>query len=311
MVVKKYDIDIKENVLLRKGALLDILLTEHTTKKNIIWATDSYESYGKQFSLKKQIKPELITGLYNKIIQPRAAKSLVEQRQRTKGKAEVFTPLKVVDQINKAVDILPNKNNWQDYLKEIKLEITCGEAPFIVSRYNPTSYTGKLIKINNRVGFLDKKLKVVSRYCDNKKNWLYWAKESFKASYGYDWQGDNVLLARENLLYTFIDYYKNQFGRKPTVKLQEEFAEIISWNIFQMDGLKYVIPMSCHQESNFKHGLFGKKSDIVEKYGCDGCKYNKPYKHNGKYVQIMDWNENEIIRFVDLILSEKNKSLKS
>jgi hypothetical protein len=298
------NIDIKESILRRTGSLLEILLIDRTTKKNIIWATDSYEKYGKDFYLNKQIKSELITGEYSKLIQPRAAKSLEEQKYRTKDKAEVFTPLSVVGQINKSVDTVVTKNNWQDYVKELKIEITCGEAPFIVSRYNPTSNTGKLIKLKNRVGFLDKKLKVVFKYCDNKKEWLFWVKEAFKASYGYEWQGDNLLIARENLLFTLIDYYEAKFNQKPSLKIQEEFAEIISWNIFQMDGLRYVVPLSCHHEIKIIPSiqtLFEEIPEKVEKYECEGCKYSRPNKHNGKYVKIMDWKNNKIIRFVDLI----------
>ena len=303
------NIDVLENSLRHKGALLDILLINRTTKKNIIWATDSYEKLGKEFSTQKCITPALVTGKYGLLIQPRAAKSLVEQRRRTKDKAEVFTPLKIVDQMNKEIDVsdqnsMPDKSNWQDYIRELKLEITCGEAPFIVSRYNPTASTRKLIKLNNRVGFLDRKLKIVSKYCHKKDEWLLWAKEAFKASYGYEWQGDNVLLARENLLYTLIDYYKAKFKQSPELSVQEKFAEIISWNIFQMDGLKYVVPMSCHHESKVIPGvltLFGEIPGTIEKCECEGCKYNRPNKHNGKYVKIMDWNKNKTVRFMDLI----------
>ena len=305
MIALRNNIDISENKLRKSDGLLDILLIDRTTKKNIIWATNSYEKNGKEFLLQKNIKSELVTGIYSKLIQPRAAKSIAEQIKRTKDKAEVFTSLKIVDQINKAVETgLPNKKNWQKYIREIKLEITCGEAPFIVSRYNPTAHAGTLIKLENRVGFLDKKLKVVSKYCNEKKEWLFWAKEAFRASYGYEWQGDNILLARENLLYTFIDYYQDKFKRQPTIKTQEEFAEIISWNIFQMDGLKYVIPMSCHHETKIipsVQTLFEEIPEKVEKYECEGCKYNRPYKHNGVYVKIMDWEKNKIVRFVDLI----------
>lgn len=307
MVVAQYDIDIKESTLRRKGDLLDILLTDRTTKKNIIWATNSYKGHGAAFAPDQKIQPDLVIGVYGQLIQPRAAKSLEEQRHRTKEKAEVFTPLKTVDQMNKALETSkPNKNNWQEYVRELKLEITCGEAPFIVSRYNPTAH-GVLIKLASRVGFLDRKLKVVSRYCDNKKDWLYWAKEAFKASYGYEWQGDNVLLARENLLYTMIDYYEDKFNRKPTVKVQEEFAEIISWNIFQMDGLRYVVPMTCFHEYELdpQPPLFAQQGDSraskIKEFECEGCKYNRPYKHNGTYVKIMDWNKEKSIKFVDLI----------
>jgi len=310
------NIDIKESRLHRTGNLLDILLIDHTTKNNIIWATDSYEKHYnlcekhcKKFSPIKPITPALVTGKYGTIIQPRAAKRLAEQRRRTKDKAEVFTPLKIVDQINKEVDIsdqdhMLDKNNWQDYIRQLKLEITCGEAPFIVSRYNPTAHTRKLIKLENRVGFLDRKLKIVSKYCQKKDEWLFWAKEAFKASYGYEWQGDNVLIARENILYTLIDYYRAMFKRPPDLSVKEEFAEIISWNIFQMDGLKYVVPMSCHHESKVTPGeftLFGETPDTVEKHECEGCKCNRPNKHNGRYVKIMNWSKNKTVRFVDLI----------
>lgn len=297
------NIDILENTLRRTGNLLDILLIDRTTKKNIFWATDSYEKLGKEFLAQKRITTTLVTGKYGLLIQPRAAKSLDEQRQRTKDKAEVFTPLKIVDQMNRTVEnIAPNKSNWQYYVRELRLEITCGEAPFIVSRYNPIAYTRKLIKLENRVGFLDRKLKIVSKYCHKKDEWILWAKEAFMASYGYEWQGDNILLARENLLYTLIDYYQAKFKRSPALPLQEEFAEIISWNIFQADGLRYVLPMSCRHETKVIQGkwtLFEKMPDTVEKYECEGCKFNRPQKHNGKYVKIMDWKENKVVRFVD------------
>jgi hypothetical protein len=309
MNISTSDIDIKESTLRQRGGLLGVLLADRTTKKNIIWATDSYKEFGKKFLSKKHITPVLVTGKYGELIQPRAAKSLNEQRRRTKEKAEVFTPLKTVDQINKIIDMSgencrPNKNNWQEYVCELKLEITCGEAPFIVSRYNPTAHTGKLIKLNNRVGFLDRKLKIVSKYCHNKKEWLFWAKEAFRASYGYEWQGDNILLARENLLYTLVDYYEDKFCRKPSIKIQEEFAEVISWNIFQMDGLRYVVPMSCHNEDKVipsKPTLFGDIPGTVEEYECEGCRYNSPKKHNGRYVKVMDWKKGKPVRFVDLI----------
>ncbi len=310
-MVSTNNIDIKEGRLRQVGDLLNILLLDHTTKKNIIWATDSYQKLGKVFAPKKQIKPELVTSMYEKLIQPRAAKSLNEQQQRTKEKAEVFTPLLIVNKINKVVDNTghikkPTDNNWQDYVRELKLEITCGEAPFIVSRYDPTTYTDKLIKLEKRVGFLDRKLQVISKYCNKKKDWLDWAREAYKSSYGYEWQGDNILIARENLLYTFIDNYKNIFNRRPSITLMEEFATIISWNIFQMDGLKYVVPMSCHHETRVTLGaqtLFEKIPDKVEKHECEGCKFNRSDKHNGKYVKIIDWEKNKTVRFVDLLNS--------
>ena len=293
-------VDIEENRQHLTKKLLNILLVDRTMGKNIIWATDSYQIHGKRFAPERQITSALVTGRFGGLIQPRAVKSLHEQVRRTKYNAEVFTPLKSVDLINRAVERQTiDKNNWQEYVTGLMLEIACGEAPFIASRYNPTSHTGKLIKLSDRVGFLDRKLKVVSRYCVKREDWLVWAGEAFKASYGYDWQGDNVLIARKNLLYTFIDFYEDKFKHKPTLSVMEEIAEIISWNIFQMDGLKCVVPMSCKSGTKRGNDLFGWITET--EYQCEGCKYKQVDKHNGKYVRIMDWAENRVVKFVELI----------
>jgi hypothetical protein len=138
------------------------------------------------------------------------------------------------------------------------------------------------------------------------------ALEAFKSSYGYEWQGDNVLIARENLLYTMIDYFKAKFNKAPSLTIQQEFAEVISWNIFQMDGLKYVIPMSCKHINLVIPGkltLFGETPDKFEKHECEGCKFNIPAKHNGRYVKILDWEEGKVVRFVDLLGKSENLKL--
>ena len=301
------NIDIREDYLAKKDNLLEILLLDKTTKKNILWATDSYESRGKKFSPNAQIKPELVTGIYGKLIQPRAVKSKEEQLYRTREKAEVFTPLSIVKKMNKATDPKRvTKYNWQNYVSLLKLEITCGEAPYIVSRYDPVSSNQKVIPLSKRVGFLDRKLRAISKYCNKHKDWVEWSKIAFQSSYGYEWQGDNILIARENLLYTFIDFYKDKFKRKPRLSLQKEIAEIIAWNIFQMDGLKYVIPMSCKSEKKIIAGedtLFGKEEDIITDTKCPGCMAKTPNNHNGTYVNIMDWKKGDVVRFLDVVLN--------
>jgi hypothetical protein len=298
-------IDIREDYLLKKDDLLNILLQDKTTGNNILWATDSYDSNGYLFAPTANITTDLITGTLGSLIQPRALKSKTEQLYRTRDKAEVFTPLSVVKQMNEACDTKRvTKNNWQEYVALLKLEITCGEAPYIVSRYDPVSDNQELLALSDRVGFLDSKLSVVSKYCDTLDDWVKWAKIAFKSSYGYEWQGDSLLIARENLLYTFIDYYKDKLKKSPSLKLQKEIAEIIVWNIFQMDGLKYVIPMSCKTEQVTIKGmetLFGKEDDRVEEKPCKGCENKTAKNHNGTYVQTMDWKEDKIIRFVDIL----------
>ena len=299
------DIDIREDYLLKNNHLLEILLQDKTTGKNILWATDSYQSKGRRYLLNDSIETVLITGKNGNLIQPRAVKSKEEQLLRTRDKAEVFTPLSIVKQMNDACDKMRiTKNNWQEYVSLLKLEITCGEAPYIVSRYDPVSNKQKLLPLKKRVGFLDKKLSVVSKYCKSHEDWLKWTKIAFQSSYGYEWQGDSLLIARENLLYTFIDYYKANFSETPSLKLQKEIAKIIVWNIFQMDGLKYVIPMSCKTETVTIKGpetLFGKVDDRLEKKYCKGCIDKTTKNHNGIYVKTMDWRKGEAIRFIDIL----------
>lgn len=298
-------IDIREDYLLKKDNLLNILLEDKTTGKNILWATDSYESKGKKFAPNAPITSELVTGKNGSLIQPRAIKSKEEQLLRTREKAEVFTPLSIVKQMNEACDTKRvTKNNWQEYVGLLKLEITCGEAPYIVSRYDPVSDSKELVPLAKRVGFLDYKLRVVSKYCDTHEDWVKWSKIAFQSSYGYEWQGDSLLIARENLLYTFIDYHKDKFKKSPSLNLQKEIAEIIVWNIFQMDGLKYVIPMSCKSETVIIKGeetLFERKDDYSIEKLCSGCEKKTAQNHNGVYVKIMDWVSGQTIRFVEMV----------
>jgi hypothetical protein len=303
-------IDIREDYLLKKGNLLEILLQDKTTSKNIMWATDSYESKGEMFVPLAPISIDLITGINGSLIEPRALKSKEEQLYRTRDKAEVFTPLSIVKQMNDACDIKRvTKNNWQEYIALLKLEITCGEAPYIVSRYDPVSDKQELLPLPKRVGFLDKKMSVVSKYCVTSDDWLKWSKIAFQSSYGYEWQGDSLLIARENLLYTFIDYYEDKFKKAPSLHLQKEIAEIIAWNVFQMDGLRYVIPMSCKDEKVIIKGeetLFDKKDDYILEKPCPGCEKKTAQYHNGKYVLIMDWVKAKPIKFVDIVSKNNN-----
>ena len=113
--------------------------------------------------------------------------------------------------------------------------------------------TGKWIKPRSRIGLLDRKLRIVTEQCKRKgpEDWLKWAEVALQGCYGFEWQGDNVLLARENMLYAVIEYYCDVFkGRKFPPAAARRFAEIISWNIWQMDGIKFVVPNTCGKEKD-------------------------------------------------------------
>lgn len=232
--------------------ILEILLHNRTTSKaktvqNIIWANDNYKDFGTDsYAATAQIRPELITGNRGKLIMPRALKTAELQKKRTKIKAEVFTPTWIVKKQNDAVDADYKVDDLEMYTRRKWLEITCGEAPYMATRYDME--TGEVIPLSGRVGFVDRKLARINAEVADKAEWQRLAELAYKASYGFEWNGDSLLLARENLLYTYRDYYVDKWGEPPMIGLLEEIAKIISYNIFQMDGLSYTIPLTERKE---------------------------------------------------------------
>lgn len=317
-------VDIKENALYRLDKkLLTVLLKDRSSGKNIIWATDNYSSRGYGYRRYDYINVEAITSYHGNVIKPRTEKSKKEQINRIRDKAEVFTPSWICNKQNNLVDnawfgtdfvfneeinktwiattepiVFPTATGktWQDYINDVRLEITCGEAPYLVSRYDTVS--GDTIELSQRIGLLDRKLRVVGENTHTEEDWLKWAIKSIQNTYGYDWQGDNVLLARENLLFTFIDYYKAKFDKEPAIDILRKIAEILSWNIWQMDGLKFVIPESCKEVEKGQLTLFNMNTD---KEPCPGCVKNDPYAHTGIYCIIKDWKANKKVTFVSLL----------
>ena len=172
------------------------------------------------------------------------------------------------------------------------MEITCGEAPYITSRYDTT--TGEFIPVESRIGLLDRKLRVINENVDQSGEWLKAAQAAYKSIYGYEWQGDSLLLAREAMLYTFLENYYLKFSRMPQEKSIRYIAYIVSWNIWQMDGLKGVVPGSCHEEESIN--LFG-ETTITQ---CPGCISGNNTRHNGVYSLIKDWSAGEKIEYISL-----------
>ncbi len=316
--------DLEENELLKLDSdLLSVLLKDMTTGKNLLWATDNYIKYGEDFSSDKQIKLEQLISKTENIIKPRTEKSKEEQQKRVRQKAEVFTPSWVCNLQNNLVDeawfdrkdvfnvekdhsweTVRGKINfseekgktWQDYILSRRMEITCGEAPYITSRYD--AVTGEYIEVPNRIGLLDRKLRVVGENTETHEDWLKWAYSSVQNVYGFDWQGDNIFIARENLLFTIAEHYESKFNEELETQDLIGLAKVIAWNIWQMDGLKFVIPNSCCNKEIVEEDLF--ERHVISK-PCEGCLKGDNKKHNGTYCIIKDWETNENIRFVDII----------
>lgn len=295
--------------------VLDLLLQDKSTKKNIIWATDTYEELGEGFTDKVQINAESLLRRTD-VIRPRIQKSLEAQANRTRKKAEVFTPAWLCNQMNNDCDedwfgernvfntvnpdhtwtvsegkiTFPSGKTWQQYVDSRRLEITCGEAPYLVSRYDVA--TGEPITpLLQRIGILDRKLRVVNENTEHYEDWLKWTIRAFEATYGYEYQGDNVLIARINVLLTFTDYYKERWHRPPDDKLLQQISHKIVWNIWQMDGLKGTVPLGKPYEEFTQIALFDifeensvETDDIAEAVPC----------------RITDWRSKTSLKFMDL-----------
>jgi hypothetical protein len=330
------EIDILENDIHEKyPEVLENLLRDHTTQQNIFWATDNYQELGEMYQFSSQIFIKLITGDNGNIIMPRVKKDKDLQQTRVREMAEVFTPSWICNAQNNLIDNawfgmenvfntevvlengtktweinqekirFPEAKTWKHYVRDTRLEMACGEAPYITSRYDTT--TGDFIPIEKRIGLLDRKLRVINENLDDSGEWLEAAQTAYKNIYAFEWQGDSLLLAREAMLITFIENYMLKFGKEPLLKSIQYIAYIISWNVWQMDGLKCVIPKSCGAKKIESKNLFG---DIeIKAEECEGCAKDNIKKHNGIYCLIKDWSNKDPntdkkgrkIRFVDLI----------
>ncbi|MEG1484452.1 MAG: restriction endonuclease subunit M [Bacteroidales bacterium] len=324
-MVSKNLVDIKENDIIKYDKeLLPILLKDNSSKQNIIWATDNYVSLGDGYKTNDEITTSLITGKNGNIIKPRVNKNKTEQLFRVRDKAEVFTPSWICNKQNNLVDnawfgaedifntethngwqrveraiSFPTADgkSWQDYVRDVRLEVSCGEAPYLVSRYDTIS--GEPIELMDRIGLLDRKMRIISENINTPKEWYEWAKVACESTYGFEWQGDSLLLARENMLFSYIDYHKEKFGNTPNGVHLREIAKIISWNIWQMDGLKGVIPNSCHSHKVTTYNLFNEIEESITP--CEGCTKSNIHKHNGIYCKIKDWQTGGTLKFISLL----------
>ncbi|MGN0462168.1 MAG: Eco57I restriction-modification methylase domain-containing protein [Ruminococcus sp.] len=272
----------------------EILLKDKATKQNIVWATNSYKQSGYEYSDNSPIQIHLISGINKWIVEPRVQKNIEQQQQRTKAKAEVFTPAWICNKMNNFCDeqwfettntfntatknswetnhnkiIFKGKRTWKKYVDQRILEITCGEAPYLCSRYDMSD--GQIIPIENRIGILDRKLRVINENTTNREEWYKWVIRAFQSCYGYEYQGDNLLIARINMLLSFYEYYEYRWKEQPCKSQLRKIANIISWNLWQMDGLKGTVPNGAPNKVNeqLRFGEFTNTTNAeIKKYEC-------------------------------------------
>ena len=323
--------------------ILKTLLCDRTTGRNIIWADNEYEALGDGYMGDDEITVEKITGMNSGVIKPRIAKEQERQSQRTKSRAEVFTPSWLCNQMNNDLDeawfgrrdvfntevvadddvktwmataepvTFPKSKGrgWHAYVEAPRLEITCGEAPFVCSRYD--TVTGDELPVGERVGFLDRKLRIVTEKAKTRKEWGCRALDALRATYGFEYQGDNLLIARINVLETFAEHFRDRWGSDPERDELEQAAWIVSWNFWQMNGFTDAVPtnkMGAEVESTLgtfeepepepiQPSLFDLFDDMFTGETTEEAKEEEP-KERVPLCVIYDWQNGEPFEFATL-----------
>ena len=226
-------INIQDDILkLHAMGLLDRLLLDKATKGNILWATDAYAHLGDWYSSGNEIRSNRITGENSDLIKTRARRAMEQRTERTRQHGEVVTPLSIIERMNDVADVewfgrkdgihkltkegkiaFTKKKIWKLYVDARRLEITCGEAPFLATRYDVE--TGEALPIEDRIGLLDRKLRVVSENAADLEEWKTWALRAVQSIYGYELQGDNLLIARVNILCSVEEHMMRRWRQKP------------------------------------------------------------------------------------------------
>ena len=283
-------IHIEDDILyLRRLGLLDKLLLDRTTRRNIVWGSGAHAGLGKEYESGCEIRGELITGDRSGVIKTRARKELGARSDRTRKNGEVFTPLWICRRMNDYADETWKEAEaarggkspaarWRRCVDRRVLEITCGEAPYLASRYDAA--TGEEIPLAERVGIIDRKLRAVDENTTTEGEWLKWAFRAFEAAYGYELLGDNLVIARVNLFMTFDENLRRRWERAPTMRECLRLVKIITWNIWQADGLTGKTPRFEQWDGERRQrGLF----DGIEGYTDETQSGEAPY------CRVFDW----------------------
>lgn len=319
-------------------SVLETLLCDRTTGRNIIWADGEYERLGNGYRGDDEITVERITGMSSGVIKPRVSKAQERQSQRTKTRAEVFTPSWLVNRMNNCLDRdwfrrdgvfnsetpggwdtsreeirFPKTGGrgWHAYVESRRLEITCGEAPFVCSRYD--TVTGEEIPVEDRVGILDRKLRVVTERTRTPDEWVKWALAALKATHGFEFQGDNLLIARVNVLETFCEHFRQRWGSEPSEADVERAAWVVSWNLWQMNGFTDAVP-TTKADAPVQSALFDYEEpkpepvqlSLFDALGADDAgdaALSPAEQEDGEIVPlcvIYDWQEERPFEYVSL-----------
>jgi len=208
---------------------------------------------------------------YEKDFKPGYERSRVEFNLSSKKRAAIYTPPFLVRRMNLFLEY----ENKEKLYNGTLIEAACGEAPFIVQRYN--MITGEKIAIEDREGILDIKIKYgiqniafgwawgTAPY----SNWYPDVKRMFQTVFGFDKHLPSLIIARMNLLLSFIEYSREYYAKRRYFKTHElppeehikEIAEIICWNFWCMDFLN----VKNEVVRDWETGEISKFKDLLKK----------------------------------------------
>lgn len=242
--------------------VIRLLLADKTTKKSIVLATEEYLKYGPQFAFDAYMTPKLLLELVAHESKPKRGRP-----PKIKSDSSQHPPALVCNKENNCFDnkwfgkenvfnqegedgtawettnepvVFSRKRSWKKYVDCKRYVGACGEGEYVVSRQDAS--TGESISVKDRIGILDRKLRVVGENTSTEDEWLTWVVRAYQSVYAYETNGYRLLVARINMIETFVDYMKEKWGRVPSDKELRKIANIVAWNFWQMDGTSGTIP---------------------------------------------------------------------
>lgn len=198
---------------------------------------------------------------------------------------------------------------WKKYIGYRCLEVTCGEAPYLTSRYD--TVTNEPIDKEDRIGLLDRKIRVVDENSTNGAERKRNINKALSTIYGFEYQGDNLFLARINLLLTWYEAVINSKYDDMTFRTNDmngwneidsltKAANTISKNVIQMDGITLTVPQREQggEEPTIETGgsLFG----LIGETGNNNVNCADSME-NAMPVYACIYNHNQRVTFHDLI----------
>lgn len=89
------------------------------------------------------------------------------------------------------------------------------------------------------------------------------------------------------MIMTFSEYFRERMKKEPDENTLKRFANVIAWNVWQMDGLKDTVPLGKPHEEYHQMSIFDMFEEPKQEDVALPCK-------------IRNWRSNETIVYKNL-----------